>query len=434
MNDNFRLGSWQDGYRLSDGCKIKHGFAFKGEFMNTQDDDSLPVVVNIVNFQYTGGFRFESTKVQRYVGAYPKEYELHPGDVLLVMTCQTPKGEILGVPGRIPIDGKRYLHNQRMGLAVVQDREALDLGFLYYLFLSPQFNTHLFKTATGAKILHTAPGRIEDYRFARPPMETQRRIAAILSSYDDLIENNTRRIKLLEEMAQMIYREWFVNFRFPGHENVRLVDSELGPIPEGWSVRNLFDVAHVTYGYPFKSKLFAEGGDGIPVIRIRDIKADSTNTMTTEAADSKYIVNNGDLLVGMDGDFHMGKWAGRKAYLNQRVVRFRPKLNLPSYFLFLALQAPIHHFDTTIVGTTVAHLSDRDLRSVNLLVPADDVLEWSSAMFDPVFTLEIALKLKNANLRATRDLLLPKLISGEIPVDNARPGGADPSTLVKQNG
>ena len=239
MNDNFRLNSWEDNYRLGDGCKIKHGFAFKGESMTTKDDDKLPIVVNIVNFQYTGCFRFESTKVQRYVGTYPKEYELHPGDVLLVMTCQTPKGEILGVPGRIPRDENRYLHNQRMGLAVVHDREALDLGFLYYLFLSQQFNTHLFKTSTGAKILHTAPGRIEDYRFARPPLQTQRRIASILSAYDNLIDNNTRRIKILEEMAQMIYREWFVNFRFPGHENVPMVESELGPIPRGWAVANL---------------------------------------------------------------------------------------------------------------------------------------------------------------------------------------------------
>ena len=115
----------------------------------------------------------------------------------------------------------------------------------------------------------------------------------------------------------------------------------------------------------------------------------------------------------------MGKWARGNAYLNQRVVRFRPKVNLSSYFLFLALEAPIHHFDSTIVGTTVAHLSDRDLRSVNLLVPADDILVRSSALFDPVFRLEIALKVKNANLRTTRDFLLPKLISGEIPVEAA---------------
>ena len=95
--------SWEQGYRLGGACTIKHGFAFKGEFMTTEENDALPIVVNIVNFQYTGGFRFESTKVQRYSGSFPSEYELRPGEVLVVMTCQTPKGEILGVPGRIPL-------------------------------------------------------------------------------------------------------------------------------------------------------------------------------------------------------------------------------------------------------------------------------------------------------------------------------------------
>src|SRR5215467_8551538 len=224
-------GNWEANYRLGDGCTIKHGFAFKGDSMTTAGSEDLPIVVNIVNFRYTGGFRFESTKVQRYLGDYPAEYELSPGDVLVVMTCQTPKGEILGVPGRIPMDGGRYLHNQRMGLVVITDPGALDPGFSYYLFLSPSFNQHLFKTATGAKILHTAPERIENFRFARPSLNLQQRIAVILRAYDDLIENNVRRIKILEETADMIYREWFVNFRFPGHERVKTVESEMGLVP-----------------------------------------------------------------------------------------------------------------------------------------------------------------------------------------------------------
>jgi type I restriction enzyme S subunit len=267
-----------------------------------------------------------------------------------------------------------------------------------------------------------------------PPLAIQERIASILSAYDELIENNTRRIKILEEMAQMLYREWFVNFRFPGHRKVKMMESELGSIPEGWRVRNLFDVAHVSYGFPFKSKLFTVGGEGVPVIRIRDILSDASNTFTTESVDSKYIVKNGDLLVGMDGDFHMGKWAGGHAYLNQRVVRFRANGDLSPYFLFLALKAPINHFDSTIVGTTVAHLSDRDLRSISVLVPSDDILKRSSAILDPLFGLEIALKLKNTNLRTTRDLLLPKLISGEISVDAAGRCAAGGITLVDQHG
>jgi type I restriction enzyme S subunit len=99
-----------------------------------------------------------------------------PGDVLIVMTCQTPKGEILGIPGRVPNDGRTYLHNQRMGLVKIIDYQKVDLGFLYYLFLSSGFNAHLFGSATGAKILHTAPSRIENYHFCRPPPSLNARL------------------------------------------------------------------------------------------------------------------------------------------------------------------------------------------------------------------------------------------------------------------
>jgi len=250
-----------------------------------------------------------------------------------------------------------------------------------------------------------------------PSLPTQRKIAAILSAYDDLIENNTRRIKILEEMAQALYREWFVRFRFPGHEKVRMVDSPLGRIAEGWEVKKLFDVAEVTYGHPFKSRLFTEEPTGSPVIRIRDINNNKTETFTNEHVSKKYFVENGDIIVGMDGDFYAGKWAGGKAYLNQRVVRFRPKKGLSRYYLYLALMAPIALLDSTITGTTVAHLSDKDLRAINLTIPESSICKTAKDILDPIFDFEIKLNIKNSNLRRTRDLLLPKLISGELNVE-----------------
>jgi type I restriction enzyme, S subunit len=95
-----------------------------------------PIVVGIGNFEYSGGFRFESTTLKAYIGDYPKEFILKPGDILLVMTCQTAGGEILGIPGRIPNDGRTYLHNQRMGKVIIRDKKKVDIGFLYWLFLT----------------------------------------------------------------------------------------------------------------------------------------------------------------------------------------------------------------------------------------------------------------------------------------------------------
>jgi type I restriction enzyme S subunit len=174
-------------------------------------------------------------------------------------------------------------------------------------------------------------------------------------------------------------------------------------------------VAQPTFGFPFKSKLFNAHGDGMPLIRIRDLPKNGTETWTTESAAPQYEVEDGDVLIGMDGDFHMCKWPGGRAYLNQRVVRFRPLTDVMSrYEIFLALERPIRRLNESIVGTTVAHLGKRHLEELRVVVPSVDVRRAARKMFDPLFDLSIQLRKANANLRATRDFLLPRLISGEI--------------------
>ena len=117
-------------------------------------------------------------------------------------------------------------------------------------------------------------------------------------------------------MAQNLYREWFVKFRFPGYENVKFVDSPLGFIPEGWEVVDLVSIADVTYGFAFKANQFNSDKIGNPVIRIRNVLNGNSDTYSSEQVGDKYLVENGDILVGMDGDFHMGFWTGGKAYCN----------------------------------------------------------------------------------------------------------------------
>jgi type I restriction enzyme S subunit len=238
----------------------------------------------------------------------------------------------------------------------------------------------------------------------------------MLSAYDDLIENNNRRIKLLEEIAQRIYREWFVDFRYPGYQNVPLADSELGPIPQGWSLRPLFDVADVTFGFPFKSELF-NTEHGLPVIRIRDIPIGESATLTTEEPDHNYRVDNGDILIGMDGDFHMGRWSAGDAWLNQRVTRLRVASGATCrYALFLALEKPIADWNQAIVGTTVAHLGKRHLELITVPTPPASLGDALAAILNPIFDLEMTLRKATRQLRLTRDLLLPRLISGKVDV------------------
>lgn len=257
--------------------------------------------------------------------------------------------------------------------------------------------------------------RRSNFTFRLPPFDTQLEISRLLRTHDELIENNRRRIEILEETARLIYREWFVHFRFPGHEDVGLVDSDLGPSPEGWERANLFDLAEVGFGFPFKSKRFTEDGP-YPVVRIRDIPNNATKTFTDEDAEDRYLIEDGDILIGMDGDFHMCRWASGTAYLNQRVARIRASGPLSQYQLFLALEQPIRNFNDSIIGTTVAHLGKRHLQEIDLLVPPPEVLERATNTLQPMFDLEITLRKENQLLFEARDLLLPRLISGDLDV------------------
>jgi Type I restriction modification DNA specificity domain len=196
--------------------------------------------------------------------------------------------------GKACLTDATSLTNQQINTIVV-DEHNYDPAFVYYRLVADREAIRI--TASGAATPIISKSAFENVRVRTPPLSTQRKIAAILSAYDDLIENNNRRIKVLGEMAQRIYREWFVDFRYPGHEDVSLVDTKIGQVPDGWEVESLFDVADVTFGYPFKSALFSTL-DGRPVVRIRDIPAGESATLTTEAPSPMYEIETGDILVG----------------------------------------------------------------------------------------------------------------------------------------
>jgi type I restriction enzyme S subunit len=298
------------------------------------------------------------------------------------------------------------------GLCANPDR--VNARYLFYALMNER--PELITQAAGAAQQNLNQDLIRNYEVPTPDLNSQVKIASILSAYDDLIENNYRRIKLLEEMAQRIYREWFVDFRYPGHQDAGYVDSELGRFPGGWVWHPLLEVAEATFGFPFDSARF-NLEDGKPVIRIRDIPIGQSATRTTQTPDTKYGVLNGDILIGMDGDFHMGRWSAGDAWLNQRVVRFRVKPDfLDRYSLFLALEQPIADWNQAIVGTTVAHLGKRHLELIRILVPPSPLLKRMAELLDPIFDAEIELRQTTRLLCVTRDLLLPRLISGEIDV------------------
>ena len=187
------------------------------------------------------------------------------------------------------------------------------------------------KNAVGATMLNLNTSILANVPLHLPSLPTQQKIASVLSAYDDLIENNRKQIKLLEEAALKLYKEWFVKLNFPGHETTKIVDG----IPEGWKKVKLIDLVDVQYGYAFDGSLFNYKNEGTPIIR--NIPDGTTNDSTTEKASEDYIVHNGDIVVGMDGEFHINTWNQGDAYLVQRSCSFRPHNELLKGYLFQAI-------------------------------------------------------------------------------------------------
>lgn len=226
---------------LGELFRIKHGFAFKGEFFA---ESGNYVLLTPGNFKEEGGLQLKDEKEKYYTGIFPDSYLLEKGDLLVVLTDLKQTAPILGSAAFIP-ESNIFLHNQRLGKIINLDESKANINLLFYLFNYDPVRGQIKGSATGSTVRHTSPERIYEVKVNLPPLLIQNKIVAILSAYDRLIENNTRRIKILEEMARSLYREWFVNFRFPGYEQVKMVDSELGLIPEGWEVKKLKDTVEL---------------------------------------------------------------------------------------------------------------------------------------------------------------------------------------------
>lgn len=181
------------------------------------------------------------------------------------------------------------------------------------------------------------------------------------------------------------------------------------------------DIANVIYGCALKSQNFNDDGNGLPVVRIRNIPTGASETFTDEKCDVKYQINNGHILVGMDGDFHMCIWSNGIALQNQRVARFESQGTIGNYHLFLALERPIQEFNIAIVGTTVAHLGDMHIKTIPIVWPLSALRERAKEVLEPLSQQIIVLKRQAANLRRTRDLLLPRLLSGQVALAAVEP-------------
>lgn len=293
------------------------------------------------------------------------------------------------------------------GFAVLRANDGLDERFLYYLVSDQAFTDYLTANVKGAAYPAVDARTIARAKVHVPPLPIQRKIAAILSAYDDLIENSLRRIEILEEMARNLYREWFVDFRFPGHESARFVDSPLGRIPEGWRVERLGDVATIRTGRSNRQDAVSDGA--FPFFdRSSETKRSNRFLFDCEAV----------IVPGEGRRFRPRYWRDGPFDLHQRVYGLMDFEGVHGVFVYFALLERHEYFARVATGATVKSLRKGMFERFEFLAPSEDLMERFREQAGQTLRLVGLLAERNEALREARDLLLPKLISGDLDVSD----------------
>ena len=356
--------------------------------------------VTISNMTSTNQFDFSDTLFvpQEYYDKLDEKRKARKDDILYSVVGS------FGIPVFMKED-KAFVFQRHIAI-LRPDNEKIVPRFLFYTMLTKDFYAKADAAAIGAAQRTVSLTALRNMEICIPDKIWQSKIVDTLAAYDDLIENNQKQIKLLEETAQRLYKEWFVDLRFPGHEKTEIIDG----VPVGWKKEKLIDIADVQYGYAFDGSLFNTQKEGMPIIRIRNIPSGITDDCTTEEADAQYIIHNGDIVVGMDGEFHINSWCGDDSYLVQRTCCMKPRNNEMKGWFLTAIYEPIKYFEKTVVGATVAHLGKKHIDTIMLLTGTSELY----VPFQRMFEKRQLLLNQNRLLCEARDRILPKLMSGEI--------------------
>ena len=290
---------------------------------------------------------------------------------------------------------------------VLRAKEGIsDPQFIYYLATSPWFRNVAIKSMVGSSgRQRVQQGVLDELELTVPVLPEQQKIGAFLAMFDEKIALNNKINDNLQQQMAALYESWFVKFT-PFN----------GCCPSDWQEADVYSIADIIYGAPFASKSFNTTGDGKPIIRIRDLKDQQFATYTTECHPKGYLLQHGDIVVGMDGEFRPYIWANDEAWLNQRVCVFANKRKYGKAFLYYTIKPLLYRIEQTQVATTVIHIGKKDFDAFRLLLPTSDILDQFDEITAPMIDRIVSNGLENMRLAEMRNALLPKLMSGELPI------------------
>lgn len=291
---------------------------------------------------------------------------------------------------------------------VFRAKKEIDEDFLYYLIVSSFVREPAIKSMVGSSGRQRVQTDVlKNINIFTPPKEEQKKIGRILSAIDDKIKLNNEINNNLFEQMQALYKAWFVDFVPFG-----------GVRPSNWNNTNIYAIANIIYGAPFASKLFNTDGIGKPIIRIRDLKEQAFVTFTTEEHAKGHLIQPGDIVVGMDGEFRPYIWGNEPAWLNQRVCIFESNRPQGKAFVLYTIKPLLSKIEQTQVATTVIHIGKKDFDAFEIILPDEATLNSFDSITAPMIEQIVNNRLQNKRLAVLRDMLLPKLMSGELDVSD----------------
>lgn len=371
----------------------KNGLAFKKIDFS---EDGVPVI-KIAELNNGIGSNTSFTE-----GDYGEEVRLHQGDLLFSWS---------GNP-QTSIDVYKYQLddgwlNQHI-FKVTANETMVSKDFLFYLlkYLKPHF-TQIATNKQTTGLGHVTIADLKRMSVVVPEKIIQDRIVAVVKTIDDKIEVNNEINKNLLQQMESLYKAWFTDFIPFG-----------GSRPSDWRKSDIYSIADIIYGAPFSSKLFNTDGEGIPIIRIRDLRDQAFVTYTTENHPKGHLIQPGDIVVGMDGEFRPYIWGNTEAWLNQRVCIFNNKRPKGKAFVLFTIKPLLYRIEQTQVATTVIHIGKKDYDAFELYLPDSNTLDQFDELTSPMIDQIVVNRLENKRLATLRDSLLPRLMSGELDVSD----------------
>lgn len=384
--------------RLSDYCHVISGYAFKSADLKVDGDVPVIKIGNISN----GGnisINNETQYVESSFLALNPKYHIKNGDIIISLTGShmNQPNSMVGRSCR-SYTSAEYLLNQRAGKVIA--KKNADVNYLYYLLQTQAVKYAIVNRAYGAaNQVNVSPSDVEHIKWDFPSYEVQQKIGSVLSTYDDLIEKNNRKIAILQEQAQEIYKEWFVRFRFPGHESAKFENG----LPEGWKNGRIEDLCVFTRGRNITANEMQEGL--IPVISAGIEPSGYHNEANVSGV--SITASSSGANAGFIAIHYSDIWAADCSFVNNKTNIYY------LYELFNSIRPCVFNLQR---GAAQPHVYPKDINRLKLTVPSEGLQIKFNAVAEIMHSTIAVLMKENAKLSYQRDLLLPRLMSGELGV------------------